>query len=138
VGIPFVVFFGIISLYLAAQLHLQLVAAALIGSVILIFLISLSSWFTVHACYQEFYHHEDAYYYDGNGAVFSASTGESTQPLLGGGGRNSGSGPHPPPGHPNSGGMNYQVGYHYPSHHQNRQLPTAPAASGMYPRLSNA
>jgi len=131
VGVPLVVFFGVVSLYLAAQLHLQLAGAALIGSFVLAFLTSLSSWFTVYACYQAFYRKEDAYYYEANGAVSSAATVESTQPLLGNGGRG---GPQPPPGHPNAG---YNVGYQYPPH-QSRQLPSAPPSSGVYPRLPNA
>ncbi len=55
VGLPLIVFFGIVSLYLAAQLHLYLVAAALMGTILLVFFLSLSSWFTVHSCYNMFY-----------------------------------------------------------------------------------
>lgn len=52
-GVPMIVFFGIISLYMAAQLKLYIVAGAIIGSIVVLFLVSLSSWFTVYACYNE-------------------------------------------------------------------------------------
>ena len=54
-------------------------AAALLGSVVLLFLLSLSSWFTVHSCYAMFYRRQDCYYGDG---VTGSCVVESSQPLL--------------------------------------------------------
>jgi hypothetical protein len=39
-----IIFFGLISLYLAAQLQLYVVGAALITTTITVFCLSLSSW----------------------------------------------------------------------------------------------
>ena len=44
VGIPLIVFIGLISLYLAAQLQLYICAAILIVFIITLFFLSLSSW----------------------------------------------------------------------------------------------
>ena len=44
VGVPLIVFIGLISLYLAAQLQLYILATVLIVSIITLFLLSLSSW----------------------------------------------------------------------------------------------
>ena len=44
VGVPLIIFFGLIALYLSAQLQLYLVATALITSTITVFCLSLSSW----------------------------------------------------------------------------------------------
>jgi hypothetical protein len=44
VGVPLIIFFGLISLYLAAQLQLYVVGAALIITTITVFVLSLSSW----------------------------------------------------------------------------------------------
>ncbi len=79
-GIPAIVFSGIVSLYLCCQLQLHLCAAVAMGSVVLLFLLSLSSWFTVHSCYAMFYRRQD-YYYDG-GVVGTCSNQDSQQPLL--------------------------------------------------------
>ena len=43
-GVPLIVFMGLISLYLAAQLHLYIQATILIGSIVTLFFLSLSSW----------------------------------------------------------------------------------------------
>ena len=61
-GVPFIVFFGLVSLYLAAQLHLYVVATGLIVGVVILFSLSLSSWFTVLSCYKQFCK-EDTYRY---------------------------------------------------------------------------
>ena len=129
-GVPFIVFFGIISLYLAAQLELYLVAGALIGSVVMLFLLSLSSWFTVHSCYNMFYQRQDFYYESGAGV--GTSSVEATQPLL----SSSGSGR----GRQSNGGAGYQLGqypqYYPPHHNQGRALPSAPpGTNSMYPNL---
>ena len=44
VGVPLIVFMGLISLYLAAQLHLYIQATILIGFIVTLFFLSLSSW----------------------------------------------------------------------------------------------
>ena len=145
VGVPLIVFFGIISLYLAAQLELYLVAGAFIGGIVLLFIVSLSTWFTVHGCYSMLYRAQDYGYCETLGA---ASDPQLTQPLLNSGGsgsghRSGGGGPPAlPPGHPSGGGGG--GGYHlgqYPQYyppHQSRQLPSAPPNGGMYPNLPTA
>ena len=80
VGVPLIVFFGILSLYLSAQLELYLVASALMGSVVTVFLLSLSTWFTVHSCYSMFYKRQEYYGYEAGGDV------QLTQPLISNGG----------------------------------------------------
>ena len=78
IGVPLIVFFGLISLYLASQLQLYVWSGILIGSVIFAFLVSLSSWFTVLRCYHSF---KRGYGYDHSG--FGTSTdGQLTQPLF--------------------------------------------------------
>ena len=47
VGVPLIVFIGLISLYLAAQLQLYILATVLICSIITLFLLSLSSWVSI-------------------------------------------------------------------------------------------
>jgi hypothetical protein len=49
VGVPLIVFMGLISLYLAAQLHLYIQATLLIGAIVTLFFLSLSSWVSVVA-----------------------------------------------------------------------------------------
>lgn len=44
VGVPLIIFMGLISLYLAAQLHLYIQAACLMGFIITLFFLSMSSW----------------------------------------------------------------------------------------------
>ena len=44
VGVPLIVFMGLISLYLAAHLHLYIQATILIGFIVTLFFLSLSSW----------------------------------------------------------------------------------------------
>merc|ERR1719266_2424731 len=139
IGVPLIVFFGLISLYLASQLQLYICSGVLIGSVIFAFLVSLSSWFTVLRCYHAF---ERGAHYDHSG--FGTSTdGQLTQPLL------AGNGPTPPPlppNHPASAGPSgYQLGQYpqyYPPHGNSRALPSAPpSATGpgdIYPSLANA
>ena len=51
---------------LAPQLHLYLLSLAVMGSILLVFFLSLSSWFTVHACYAEMYRMSDYVTYGGN------------------------------------------------------------------------
>ena len=143
VGVPLIVFFGIISLYLAAQLQLYFIAGALIGGIIMLFVLSLSSWFTVHSCYNMFYRRMDY--------IYCEAPTDVTQPLLqsqGGTATRTG-----PPAHPlaqqDSRGSGYHLGQYpqyYPPHHghQQRQLPTAPPTSnsggggGVYPHLPSA
>lgn len=119
VGVPLIVFIGIIALYLAAQLHLYLLALAVMGSILLVFFLSLSSWFTVHACYAEMYRMSDYITYGGNE--------DQHQPLLN---RPSNSGPALPPGHPSGQTFGQHQGY-YPPHHQSSN-------GRMYPQLPNA
>ena len=135
IGVPLIVFFGLISLYLASQLQLYIWSGILIGSVIFAFLISLSSWFTVLRCYHSF---KRGGHYDHSG--FGTSTdGQLIQPLLA-------TGPTPPPlppNHPASGGPGYQLGQYpqyYPPHGNSRALPSAPPSGpgGIYPSLANA
>ncbi len=140
----FAVFFGLISLYLAAQLELCLVASLLMGLVVVTFLLSLSSWFTVYACYNQF--SNDSTY--GSSSCYATTLdSQATQPLLSG----SGSGPAPPPlppGHPSgqSGSGGYHLGQYpqyYPPHSgssSSRALPSAPPTSsnGIYPHLPSA
>ena len=47
IGIPMIIFIGIISLYLACQLHLYVLAGTLIGIVMACFICTFSSWITV-------------------------------------------------------------------------------------------
>lgn len=145
-GVPFIVFFGIISLYLAAQLELYVAAGVLMGGIVFLFLLSLSSWFTVHACYNEFYQRQDYLYYEGG---VMTGGGEATQPLLpsnaGGGGGGSGGGqrgnnpPALPPGHPAANSYNFGQYPHYNAGNGSRQLPSAPpganSSGSMYPQL---
>merc|ERR1719266_1302288 len=138
IGVPLIVFFGLISLYLASQLQLYVWSGILIGSVIFAFLVSLSSWFTVLRCYHAF---KRGAHYDHSG--FGTSTdGQLTQPLLA-------TGPTPPPlppNHPASAGPSgYQLGQYpqyYPPHGNSRALPSAPPSAtgpgGIYPSLANA
>lgn len=145
IGVPLIVFFGLISLYLASQLTLFIQAGVLIGSVIFAFLLSLSSWFTVFRCYHMF--KSGDWHYDGSGAGNNFGNSDATcgghpltQPLLG---------PTPPPLPPNhpagssgsgSGPAGYQLGQYpqyYPPHGNSRALPSAPPG-GIYPSLANA
>lgn len=141
IGVPLIVFFGLISLYLASQLQLYIWSGILIGSVVFAFLVSLSSWFTVLRCYHFF---KRAGHYDHSG--FGTSTdGQLTQPLL-----QTGPTPPPlPPNHPNAQAgpsSQYQLGQYpqyYPPHGNTRALPSAPPSGpggpgGIYPSLSNA
>lgn len=134
VGVPMIVFFGIISLYLASQLKLVIWASVMIGTVILAFLVSLSSWFTVYRCYHQFKRGYSDYETSGYG---NSTDGQLTQPLLG-------SGPTPPPlppNHPSSSGGGYHLGQYpqyYPPHGNTRALPSAPPGGGIYPSLANA
>lgn len=50
-GLPLVVFVGLIALYLAAQLRLHLVALAMVTAMAFVFFLSLSTWATVYGCY---------------------------------------------------------------------------------------
>lgn len=147
VGIPLIVFFGLISLYMTFQLQLYITVSFIMGGILSVFLISLSSWFTAYACYNEF---GDP---DGVDSTMDNTEGTScgdplTQPLLPNG--TSGldqqphSGPPPlPPGHPAGGSGGYHLGQYpqyYPPHSGGqsgpRQLPSAPQLqSGMYPHL---
>ena len=43
-----------------------MLALAVMGSILLVFFLSLSSWFTVHACYAEMYRMSDYVTYGGN------------------------------------------------------------------------
>ena len=47
-GVPLIVFMGLISLYLAAQLHLYIQATVLIGAIVTLFFLSLSSWVSLY------------------------------------------------------------------------------------------
>ena len=49
IGVPMIIFIGIISLYLACQLHLYVLAGTLIGIVMVCFICTFSSWITVSA-----------------------------------------------------------------------------------------
>jgi len=136
VGVPLIVFMGLISLYLAAQLHLYIQATILIGFIVTLFFLSLSSWFTVYSCYQLF--NEDHYNYrsgDGaNGGSYDYGADcQSTQPLM-----NASDQPPPlPDGHPHfSGQPGYPMGGGHPQVSYSNQYPSAPPPSGMYPSLN--
>jgi len=131
IGVPLIVFFGLISLYLAAQLELYVVAAGLIGSVVLLFLLSLSSWCTVLGCYHQF-GYEEAYSYDalcqngGGMGMGMDSTGSSRRSN-----HHTGESSYVPPGHPShnrNSGTGYRIhqGGYYPPHQSSRQLPPVP------------
>ena len=127
IGVPLIVFFGLISLYLAAQLELYIIAAGLIGTVVLLFLLSLSSWCTVLSCYHQF-GREEAYSYDAlcqhGGGYGMDSTGSRRSAHH--------TGEHyGPPGHPShnrNSGTGYRIhqGGYYPPHQSSRQLPPVP------------
>ena len=128
IGVPLIVFFGLISLYLASQLQLCIWASLLIGSVVFAFVVSLSSWLTVYRCYAMF--RKGGQW---NSSGYGNSTdGQLTQPLL--------SGPTPPPlppNHPSTSGYNLgQNPQYYPPHGNNRSLPSAPPPGGIYPSLA--
>jgi hypothetical protein len=129
IGVPLIVFFGLISLYLAAQLELYIIAGGLIGSVVLLFLLSLSSWCTVLGCYHQF-GREEAYSYDAlcqnAGGMVIDSTGSSRRSA-----HHTGEHSYIPPGHPShnrNSGTGYRVhqGGYYPPHQSSRQLPPVP------------
>eukprot|EP00096_Caligus_rogercresseyi_P000936 TRINITY_DN1149_c0_g3_i3.p1 TRINITY_DN1149_c0_g3~~TRINITY_DN1149_c0_g3_i3.p1 ORF type:complete len:311 (-),score=57.21 TRINITY_DN1149_c0_g3_i3:1192-2124(-) len=126
IGIPFIIFSGLISLYLAAQFHLYIEAGLILGVIVTLFFLSLSSWLTVLRCYKSFGKSPSYLLPD------FQSTGDSqlTQPLL------------PPP---ESRSHGYQLGQYpqyYPPHgggQSSRQLPSAPPPSSshaLYPSLS--
>lgn len=129
IGVPLIVFFGLISLYLAAQLELFIIAGGLIGSVVLLFLLSLSSWCTVLGCYHQF-GREEAYNYDAlcqhGGGIGMDSTGSSRRSA-----HHTGEHSYIPPGHPShhrNSGTGYRIhqGGYYPPHQSSRQLPPVP------------
>lgn len=82
VGVPLIVFIGLISLYLAAQLHLFILATVLIVSIITLFLLSLSSWYTVYTCYTLFNDERDYYDNTNGGGSYDYTDCQSTQPLM--------------------------------------------------------
>ena len=55
VGVPLIIFMGLISLYLAAQLHLYIQAACLMGFIITLFFLSMSSWVSLFLHYKGSY-----------------------------------------------------------------------------------
>ena len=55
VGVPLIIFMGLISLYLAAQLHLYIQAACLMGFIITLFFLSMSSWVSLFLHHKGFY-----------------------------------------------------------------------------------
>ena len=129
IGVPLIVFFGLISLYLAAQLELYIVAGGLIGIVVLLFLLSFSSWCTVLGCYHQF-GREEAYSYDAlcqnAGGMGIDSTGSSRRSA-----HHTGEHSYIPPGHPShnrNSGTGYRIhqGGYYPPHQSSRQLPPVP------------
>ena len=129
IGVPLIVFFGLISLYLAAQLELYIIAGGLIGTVVLLFLLSLSSWCTVLSCYHQF-GREEAYSYDAlcqhGGGIGMDSTGSSRRSA-----HHTGEHSYIPPGHPShhrNSGTGYRIhqGGYYPPHQSSRQLPPVP------------
>lgn len=133
-GVPLIVFMGLISLYLAAQLHLYIQATILIGSIVTLFLLSLSSWFTVYSCYNLFnddrYHHYRMGDATNGGSYDYGADCQSTQPLM-----NAAEQPPPlPDGHPH---FNNQPGYPMGAHvSYSNQYPSAPPPAGMYPSLN--
>lgn len=155
VGVPLIVFFGLISLYLVAQLQLYVVGIALITITITVFCLSLSSWFTVVSCYNIFrkasggssvepccYDDEDEA--DGccggrSGQPSSDSmvSEQSRRPLLANGGTQSrprsfhqtGAVPSYPPGHPAASSRRFGSSSQQPrssSSCSSRQLPPIP------------
>jgi len=135
IGIPMIIFIGIICLYLACQLQLYVLASVLLGIVLFCFICTFSSWITVYKCYYKF---KDESGYDQHSGYGNSCDGQLTQPLLG-------AGPAPPPLPPNhpSAGTSYQLGQYpqyYPPHGSSgsRALPSAPPSGGIYPSLANA
>jgi len=135
IGIPMIIFIGIICLYLACQLQMYIWASVLMGIVMFCFICTFSSWITVYKCYYQF---KEGSGYDQHsaGGYGNSSDGQLTQPLL----SSSAPGPAPPPLPPNhpSAGTSYQLGQ-YPQYyppHGNRALPSAPP--NIYPSLANA
>jgi len=119
VGVPLIVFTGIISLYLASQLQLVITGSILIGVILVVFSLSMSSWFTVLQCYELFsnggpsrlrtggrQHYAAMDYNGGVASVVPGGNGadpQLTQPLMtnnenfynGGGPANGGGPPYP-------------------------------------------
>merc|ERR1712226_1624175 len=141
----------VVELFTAAVLHdaarvqlpsgagidgdLYIQATVLIGAIVTLFFLSLSSWFTVYSCYQLF--NDDRYHYRSGDAANGGSYDygadcQSTQPLMNGT-------EQPPPlpdGHPH---FSNQPGYPSAGHPQvsySSQYPSAPPPSGMYPSLN--
>merc|ERR1719464_1021728 len=129
IGVPLIVFFGLISLFLASQLQLCIWASLLIGSVVFAFVVSLSSWLTVYRCYAMF---RKGGNFESSSGYGNSTDGQLTQPLL--------SGPTPPPlppNHPSTSGYNLgQNPQYYPPHGNQRSLPSAPPPGGIYPSLA--
>ena len=145
IGVPLIVFFGLISLYLASQLQLYIWASVLMGTILVAFFVSLSSWGTVYRCHGQFKRTGN---YEASSGFANSTDGQLTQPLLG-------PGPTPPPLPPNhptgssSGSIGapngYQLGQYpqyYPPHGNvaPRAPPSAPPSvpGGIYPSLANA
>merc|ERR1711997_915820 len=99
IGIPMIIFIGIICLYLACQLQMYIWASVLMGIVMFCFICTFSSWITVYKCYYQF---KEGSGYDQHsaGGYGNSSDGQLTQPLL----SNPGPAPPPlPPNHPSAG-----------------------------------
>lgn len=136
IGIPMIIFIGIICLYLACQLQMYIWASVLMGIVMFCFICTFSSWITVYKCYYQF---KEGSGYDQHsaGGYGNSSDGQLTQPLLSGSAMPGPAPPPLPPNHP-SAGTSYQLGQ-YPQYyppHGNRALPSAPP--NIYPSLANA
>ncbi|XP_040563409.1 uncharacterized protein [Lepeophtheirus salmonis] len=134
IGIPFIVYSGLISLYLAAQFELYIEAGVIIGVIVMLFFLSLSSWLTVLRCYKDF--GESPTYLIPDFQNFAGVDPQLTQPLL----------PQERSSHPGG----YHLGQ-YPQYYPpnggsgggvtSRQLPSAPPPSSthvIYPSLANA
>ena len=113
-GVPLIVFTGLISLYLAAQLQLVVCGSVLIGFILVVFCASMSSWFTVYSCHSLFNSGGRRHYNDYNAGASAVPVGPAhcggdaqlTQPLM-------------------TNNADFYNGY-----------PSAPQNGGMYPSLA--
>lgn len=87
VGVPMIVFTGLISLYLAAQLGLVVFGSFLIGFILVVFCASMSSWFTVYSTHSLFSSGRRQHLYDYNAPASGpvpphCEASQLTQPLM--------------------------------------------------------
>lgn len=145
-GVPLIVFSGLLSLYLAAQMELYAAAGTLVGSVVAAFLLAFGSWCTVLSCYHEFvgggpldpefggydalcqHHHHHHHQQQGvdrrdplAAGGYQHHPGRSQQQEAGPGQQN-----RMQSGQNSSGWRNGVVNKYYPPHQSSRRLPPVP------------